>query len=44
MGVRRRRPPPFVEVAGGHLLYIWARQAEYIAKTYANMYYIFVYL
>ena len=32
------RRPPFVEAAEGRLLYIWAREAEDIAKTYANMY------
>ena len=30
-------PPPFVEAAEGRLLYIWAREAEDIAKTYASM-------
>ena len=37
-GGHQRRPHPFVEAAGGRLHYIWARQAEYIANTYANMY------
>ena len=31
-------PGPFVEAAEGRLLHIWTREAEYIAKTYTNMY------